>query len=227
MKKKIILCLIVLSFILILIYLFNYKGDANNLDNNKNYLENDIGMIENNDIYDVEENKYDGSEIFTIKPSVKFKVAFAGLIKGSDIKKEEIDEIYNNYYPRKKGIWIENSSKVKVLECLDNKDIFKSEYLIDDDGYLIIKNNNEKNNNDNMLQNAINSEKQYIICISSICYIIDDVTGEILDYSFEKMDEYQTYEYFEDGNRQLIFITENKNKKLTNNEIVESVLRVF
>ena len=59
-----------------------------------------------------------------------------------------------------------------------------------------------------------NGDKIYSITISSKCYIVDEITGEIQDYSFEDMDEYQTYEYFEDEEKMIICITENINKQL-------------
>jgi hypothetical protein len=91
----------------------------------------------------------------------------------------------------------------------------------------MLENENNANENDKKLQKALNSKKQYLISISSICYIVDDITGEILDYSFENMDKYQTYEYFEDENKDIIFITENKSNQLSEKEIVNSVLEWF
>jgi hypothetical protein len=41
------------------------------------------------------------------------------------------------------------------------------------------------------------------------------------------MDKYQTYEYFEDENKDIIFITENKSNQLSEKEIVNSVLEWF
>ena len=58
-------------------------------------------------------------------------------------------------------------------------------------------------------------------------YIVDDVTGEILDYNFENMDKYQTYEYFEDNDRIIVFVTENSSNVLTESEIFESLINLF
>ena len=77
------------------------------------------------------------------------------------------------------------------------------------------------------IEEIINGNKLYIIDISSTCYIVDEITGEILDYNFEDMDEYQTYQYFEDGDKKIIFITENQNNQLTVKEIIESVIELF
>ena len=77
------------------------------------------------------------------------------------------------------------------------------------------------------LEQLINSNKQIILNISSVCYIVDDVTGEILDYNFEKMDREQVCEYFEDENKMIVFITENTQNQLTNNEIFESIMELL
>ena len=69
---------------------------------------------------------------------------------------------------------------------------------------------------------AINS-----LYLSSVCYIVDEVTGEILDYNFENMDKYQTYEYFEDDEKCIVFINQNTNGQLSDSEIFESIVKVL
>ena len=86
---------------------------------------------------------------------------------------------------------------------------------------------NNQNDNDKKIEKIIKGKKQYILDISSVCYIVDDITGEILDYNFENMDKYQTYEYFEDSNKSIVFITENSTNILTNLEIFESIIKLF
>ena len=137
------------------------------------------------------------------------------------------DEILNSKYPLKNGIWIEKDSRKKVIELLNNDHFFNSKYKIDDEGYLQIEQKNNSNEKDEILSNILNSEKQYIIDISSICYIVDEITGEILEYSFESLDKYQIYEYFEEENKKIIFITENKEKQLKEEEIVNSILNLL
>ena len=66
-----------------------------------------------------------------------------------------------------------------------------------------------------------------MINLLSVCYIVDDITGEILDYNFEEMDEMQIYEYFEDNDRTLIFVNENTNEQLTNEEIINSLANLI
>ncbi len=94
-------------------------------------------------------------------------------------------------------------------------------------GYLRIRESKVENENDKKIQQAISGNKLYIIDISSTCYIVDDITGEILDYCFEKLDKHQTYEYFSDLDKYIIFITENKDNLLKNSEILDSVLALF
>ena len=177
-------------------------------------------------IYEVQTDS-SNKNVIVVRADIKYKIAFAGMIKKSLFSMSEADEIFSENYPPKSGIWIENNSRNEFLDILDNSGLFNSAYNIDESGYLILKNKDNINNNDEILQNAIDSNNQYIISISSTCYIIDDITGEIMDYCYEKMDNYQTYEYFENENNKLIFITENKENKLTEKEIIDSVISLF
>ena len=161
-----------------------------------------------------------------MKPSLKYKVAFAGMIKNSIPKMNEIDKISEESLPQYTGIWIEKNSRNKILQLVNGENT-NSKYYIDEQGYLKINQKNNQNDNDRKIENAINNDKQYILDISSVCYIIDNVTGEILDYNFEKMDSYQTYEYFKDDNRMIIFINENSSNQLTEKEILESVINLI
>ena len=99
--------------------------------------------------------------------------------------------------------------------------------MIDDGGYLKIDEKNNQNENDKKIEKIIKSKKQYILDISSVCYIVDDITGEILDYNFENMDKYQTYEYFEDNDKMIVFINENKGNQMSNKEIFKSVINLL
>ena len=149
------------------------------------------------------------------------------MIKNAKPEFNELEEIFENKFPKENGIWIEENSRNSFLDLLRNNENIKSEYYINEKGYLKIKNKNSQTDADNKIENSINGNKQFIIDISSVCYIIDDVTGEILDYNFENLDKYQTYEYFEDDNKMLVFISENKHNKLNKNDIIQSVINLF
>ena len=245
-KKKIILVTILLIIlIIILILIFNKRIQKDNNQNNfeqygeqvdKNQIEyqsdvtveelkNEIGATGNTDIYEVEQ-EYDGRNIIAVKPSIKYKVAFAGMIKNAKPSMSELDNIMEEKLPHKTGIWVEEKSRDKILEIFNDGDV-NSKYLIDDDGYLKIDRKNNQNDNDKKIEKIIKGKKQYILDISSVCYIVDDITGEILDYNFENMDKYQTYEYFEDKDKYIVFVTENSNNVLTNLEIFESIIKLF
>lgn len=244
-KKVIILVVLLIMFVAILVLLFNKRIQKDNNQNNfeqygeqvdKNQIEyqpdvtveeikNEIGATGNTDIYEVEQ-EYDGRNILAVKPSIKYKVAFAGMIKNAKPSMSELDNIMEEKLPHKTGIWVEEKSRDKILEIFNDGDV-NSKYLIDDDGYLKIDRKNNQNDNDKKIEKIIKGKKQYILDISSVCYIVDDITGEILDYNFENMDKYQTYEYFEDKDKYIVFVTENSNNVLTNLEIFESIIKLF
>ena len=172
----------------------------------------ETGKQGDSDLYEIQEGE-DNIKIATIKSSVKYKVAFAGMIKNKVPKKEELDDLLEKNHPKYAGIWIKSESQSEFLKYISS----------------VTKSKNKKNQNeyDKKIEEIINGNKIYIIDISSTCYIVDEITGEILDYNFEDMDEYQTYQYFEDGDKKIIFITENQNNQLTVKEIIESVIELF
>ena len=187
-------------------------------------MKNDIGATADSNIYEIQEDVYDGRSVIAVKPSIKFKVAFAGMIKNELPQMQEINQIYTENHPKKSGIWVESKSRQKILEMLNNNGIFNNTYDINQEGYVTIQEQKNSNSNDETLVKAISSDKQYILSISSTCYVVDDLIGEILKYSFEDMDRYQTYEYFDNENQYIIFITENKNNQLSDTEIINSLI---
>lgn len=192
--------------------------------NEINILKQDIGITGNTDLYEIQKDNYN-TKVIAIKPSIKYKIAFSGMIKGKKPEISEVDGIINKNHPRYAGIWIESNSKSKFMELLNS--YTKSQYEIDETGYLRLKNKTSQNDNDKIIENIINGNKLYIISMSNTCYIIDDVTGEILDYCFEELDRYQTYEYFEDEDKMIIFVTENKYNLLDNKNIFDSILKLM
>ena len=188
-----------------------------------NTLKSETGLQGNTELYDITKD-YDGRNTLTIKASVKYKVAFAGIIKAGKPTMNELDNILNKNHPKENGIWVEKNSRDKFLKIINSSSKTNSTYIINNDGFLKIENKNNQTEEDKKIENAINANKQYIIDISNIYYIVDDVTGEILDYNFVQMDEFQPYEYVEDGSNMIIFVNENKNSQLSNDEIFDSIL---
>lgn len=184
-------------------------------------LKENTGKTGDTNLYEIQEGD-NNIKIATIKSSIKYKVAFAGMIENKAPEMSKLDNILQEKHPKYAGIWIYEKDRNDVLEML--KEITESEYKIDEDGYLKIVSSKKQNENDKTLENAINGEKLYIIRNSSLCYIVDEITGEILDYNFEKLDRYQTYEYFQDDDKTIIFMNENTKKQMTSKEIMQSVI---
>lgn len=210
----------------------NYEKEYEEMKNNSimydekstlEQLKEEYKITGPDDIYQIETER-DGRKVITIKPSIGYKVAFAGMIKNSKPEISEIDSLFEENNPTEKGIWIKLKDREKIVEYLNNNEFLKSEYKINEDGYLEIVQINNATDVDKKIHNLINGNKQYIFCISSICYMVDVVTGEIVDNPYNELEEYQTYEYFKDEERMIIFITENKENKMTNEEIFKSIL---
>lgn len=185
-------------------------------------LKQEYNMSGDSNLYEIQ-TEYDGRKVLVIKPNENYKVAFAGLIKRDKPDMNEVSEIYETNHPTENGIWIEQESRDKILNYLNNN--LSSKYEIDENGYLKILDKQESEK-DNEIASLINGDKQYLLSINGISYYIDALTGNIIDDIYEEMDKYQTYSYFKDENRMIIFITENKEKVLTNEEIVESILKL-
>lgn len=246
-NKKIIIAvatiIIIIAVTILIFLLVNNKKDDNVLIFGEEYvqidknqlsyqdnvtvdeLKNSVGLTGNSDIYEIQE-EFDGRKTLVVKADLKYKVAFAGMITKDKPKIDELQNIMDSYSPKENGIWIEENTRSKLLEIL-NSDKFNSKYSIDNEGYLKVEENNKQNDLDKKLEKAIKGNKQYILDISSICYIVDDVTGEILDYNFEDLDRYQMYEYFCDNDRLIIFISQNTRNIYSNGEIIENVIDLF
>ncbi len=243
MNKKILIsiCIIILIIVGVVVFLFTRKQPVPTKENEENsnemkqsstmYDENanledlkqEYKMTGSDELYEVQ-TEGDGRKVLNIKPDINYKVAFAGLMKSSIPDFKEIDSIYETNYPTENGIWVEENSREQIVN-LFNK-YLSSEYEIID-GYLKIKNENTPSQNDKKLKEVINGDKQFILSISGVSYLVDTVSGNILDNPFEEFDKYQIYEYVEYEDNKIIFITENNKKALTDEEIFDSVLKLI
>ena len=52
-----------------------------------------------------------------------------------------------------------------------------------------------------------------------LCYIVDDVTGEVVDYPFEMMDPFQACQIYAQGKKKIMFVTTNVKQKLNEEDI--------
>ncbi len=240
-KNKVIIGIIIISIVIILSIIFfivdrkdkkensleeNWENPYTEIDKNEiEYQENatidelkeETGLTADSNLYEIN-TEYDGRKVLNIKTDIQYKVAFAGIIKGQAPTIEEIDTIMQENHPTENGIWIEKNSRTKLLELL--KENTNSEYDINEKGYLIIKEKREQNDIDKNLERLINTNKQTIVTISNIYYEVDSVTGEIVEYPFEQLDNYQAYDQITSGDNTIIVITSNANQTLTNQEIL-------
>lgn len=248
MKNKNVLLIICLLVIICLIIIFIIsKNRKKNVQQKDSINHNSTELIENSDskslseqkideikqdlgynntdttLYEIK-NEYDGREILTIKPSIQFKVAIAGAIKNAKPKFSELDKLLEQS-PNESGIWITEDSREKVLKIL--KEITKSNYKIDNKGYLVQENNKNANEIDEKIKKIINEEKLYIIDIDKSAYIVDEVTGNIEEYPFEEIDPHTPFELFETENASMYIVTENTHNILNSKFIVDEILNTI
>lgn len=238
----IVVVLIILSVSFVVIRKKFFQTDAENNENNiensyttidkeneiaynestgVNELKEATGATGDSNIYQVEE-EYDGRKALVIKPSLQYQVVFAGMIKEDKPELSEIEEIYNTNIVQSQGIFVKKDSQSKFLEMLET--CSNSSYYFDDQDMLQIREEIQPNENDEILKNVINSEKQYVIDIDGTCYIIDQMTGEVVNYDYEIMNPYQPYQYYQNENKIIMMITENIEGKLQDEEIIKSVI---
>lgn len=171
-----------------------------------------------NDLFETS-MEYDGREIKNVRTSYQYKVALAGIIKNDLPSYSELDSICNNF-SKKGGIWISPNSREKVLQIINENT--ENGFKIDEDGYLIEKDMMEqgvKNASYKKLLEYINSDKTIIIDINDFDYTIDDVTGEITQYPFEKLDETQTMDIIQNDSNKIFVFSSNSNNKFTDADI--------
>ena len=231
MKKKTIgiflLVLLVVGSVILGYLLWQNKRKAEERENTITTIENmkqETGATANTELYEIGK-EYDGREVLVVKPELEYQVAWAGLIKKELPTYEELDSLLEQQ-PKKTGVWIETDSRERVMQLL--KDSTKVEYEINQEGYLSIKGSKEQaNEQDKIIIKAIEGKKTFLLAVTGSCYQIDNMTGEILLYPFERMDAYQTYETFSSQDTMLIFLTQNKENKLKSQEIVNDLVSLL
>ena len=185
-------------------------------------LKEETGLTGDESIYQID-TEYDGRKTLNVKADIQYKVALAGILTGEMPEYNNIDQIISQTPIEKNGMWIDKNIQDKFLNMLG--EVTKSEYEINSDGYLSIKNGGNKNDNDKKIENLINGENKYIITITDKYYQLDTVTGEVVEYPFEQLDNYQTFDIVRNtDNSNIICITSNKNNRLTNKEIMQDVI---
>lgn len=234
LKTKIISIIVISMMIIIFIGTIVYKKREKKQDNkDTNVLESvsdettieqlkkDTGIMAENDLYEVKV-EYDGKKVLNIKPEIQYKIAFAGIIKRDKFTVEEVENIFEDYYPKNSGIWIDNNSKEKFIKMLEKET--NNKYKITKEGFLEIESESTPNDIDSAIKEMIESNKKYIVTISGIYYEADIVTGEILDNFYEDMDPYQATKSVSNNEDVIIFISSNSKKMLSEEEILQELI---
>lgn len=183
-------------------------------------IKNETGATADTNIYEVG-TEYDGREVLQVKPEVQAQAVWAGIEKNASPTDEETNTLWSSK-PTEPGIWVSPDSRDAFLTILQDNEI--TNFNINDEGYLYRE---EANQNDmaKRIDEMINSDKIYIIDISGICYIRDEMTGELVEYPFEQMDPYQVCEPYYYENNIILEITTNTAGKLTNQEILSAIVQ--
>ncbi len=182
-------------------------------------IKNEINVTGNTELYQIQE-EYDGKQILQIKPKIQFETALAGILKKEQPLENELQDLLQQR-PTRNGIWIAKQAREKFLELLRQNEI--KNYAIKENGYLYEK-EESKQEKEKILNTAIASDKLYIIDISGVSYIRDEISGKIGEYPFEKMDPYLAVDSYHDGKQVIIQITTNEKQKLSNEEILNEIL---
>ncbi len=227
----IILCVVCLIITSIAVIKYNNKYKSNKNDNTVyqndiliEQIKNELGYTANNNLYNID-TEYDGRKVLTIKPNIQFMVAFDGIIKPQDLELSKIESIFNENYPKQCGIWIEKNSREHIIEIINkNTD---SIYKINKEGYIEIQEKKEQNDFDVVLEKIINSNYTIILSINSLYYEVDNVSGEIVQYPFEKLDNYQPLDMIKSENNLFIVLSSNENNKLTDKQILDELYIVL
>lgn len=241
MKKNIlIVLLLVIVVVIAIVFIFNNKkenSDQNILQNeiqsdefvNRmvstdaneiNAIKNEINATGETDIYQIEE-EYDGRKIIQVKPDIQYQVALAGIIKNGIPAEDEINTILEQA-PISSGMWISESSREKFIELLNSNNIV--DFEITNEGYLKCNKQENLTEQEEKLKNMAESNKLYVIDMSEKTYQRDYITGEIIEYPFEDMDPYQVIEPYDTENAIILGVTANKENRLSNQEILNTIV---
>ncbi len=202
-------------------------GEQDEVENTNSEEENErinsvkaqYGFTGDNSLYTESNNE------LSIKPSIAYRTGLIGSIEQRMPTYAEIKNTKVDGEPTGTGIWVSPASRETFLNCINS---VENSFEIDENGYLKIK----SGANSKYAQKINEIEQQSLLVIvdmTGIDYIVDVVTGDILKNEFEAMDPYQVYEYvdYEEANKSIIFLNSNQMNKLTNQEIIDTMMQVI
>lgn len=184
-----------------------------------NIVKEQYGFTGDNSLYTESNNE------LSIKPSIAYRTGLIGSLEQRMPTYTEINSTNVQGEPTNTGIWVSPASRNIFLSCINS---VENSYEIDENGYLKIK----SGANSKYAQKISEIEQQeslVIVDMTGIDYIVDVVTGDIFKNEFEAMDPYQVYEYvdYEEANKSIIFLNSNQMNRLTNQEIIDTMMEVI
>lgn len=254
-NKKFLIPIIILLVIVVIAIIFylDAKNEDNELETDNNQVETQNNVVEEQEnIGEQEEVENTNSEeenekinnikaqygftgdnsLYTennnelsIKPSIAYRTGLIGCLEQRMPTYTEINNQNVVGEPNDAGIWISPSSRNIFLSCINS---VENSYEIDENGYLKIKseaNSKYADKIDEIEQQSL----LVIVDMTGIDYIVDVVTGDIFKNEFEAMDPYQVYEYvdYREANKSIIFLNSNQMNRLTNQEIIDTMMQVI
>ncbi len=202
-------------------------GEQDEVENTNSEEENErinsvkaqYGFTGDNSLYTESNNE------LSIKPSIAYKTGLIGSLEQRMPTYTEINSTNVQGEPTDTGIWVSPASRNIFLSCINS---VENSYKIDENGYLKIKSGADSKYTQKI--NEIEQQKSLVIVdMTGINYIVDVVTGDIFKNEFEAMDPYQVYEYvdYEEANKSIIFLNSNQMNRLTNQEIIDTMMQVI
>lgn len=256
LNKKILIPIIILLVVILIAVIFymniGNKENSSETENNQVEIQDEIieeqeeNVVNLNEVENInteEENErinnvkqqygFTGDNNLYIESnnelSIKSNIAYrTGLIGSLEQRMPTYEEIFNANVagePTKPGIWISPASRKTFLNCINSVD---NSYEIDENGYLKIKSGASSKYGEKI--NEIEQKNSLVIVdMTGIDYIVDVVTGDIFKNEFEAMDPYQIYEYvnYQEADKAIIFLNSNQMNKLTNQEIIDTMMQVI
>ena len=153
-----------------------------------------------------------------------FGIAVAGVIYKSKPTTEQIEDYKNLDIDT--GIYIIPGYEEKLLNLINS--LSNNEFGLNESNFLIVVNeSSNKNKYDLFFEKLINSNNSYLFSSMGEIYFRDEVTNEVTSNIYEFMDKYQTFDYAKYDNKMLIDIPKNEENKLSNKEIIDSLIELI
>ena len=153
-----------------------------------------------------------------------YEIAVAGAINKGNPTAEQIESAKNKTFNT--GVYIIPGFEENVLNIINS--VTNNTFGLDNNHYLkVVSNASNKNKYDLFFEGLINSNKRIMMSNMGELYFRDSFTGNIESNIYESFDWRQPYDYAKYGDKMLIDITKNGAGKLTNIEIMDSLIELI